>query len=108
MYLGLQFGMAEALQGPIYRTFFSAENSIFSQHFWGENFPRNFPRDFPRKKMYEKSAPRQKKIKSFGFCHPTEFCPDFMLAPGLPDFSWYIISKPEKLHQMNTKCTKWS
>jgi hypothetical protein len=27
---------------------------------------------------------------------------------GLPDFSRYIIPKPEKMYQMNTKCTKWS
>jgi hypothetical protein len=26
----------------------------------------------------------------------------------LPDFSWYIIPKPEKINQMNTKCTNWS
>jgi hypothetical protein len=33
---------------------FSAENSNFSQHFWGEKFPRNFPWNFPRKKcMYK-------------------------------------------------------
>jgi hypothetical protein len=27
---------------------------------------------------------------------------------GLPDFSWYTVPKPEKMYQMNTKCTKWS
>jgi hypothetical protein len=27
---------------------------------------------------------------------------------GLPDFSLYMIPKPEKMHQINTKCTKWS
>jgi hypothetical protein len=27
---------------------------------------------------------------------------------GLPDFSWYMIPKPKKMYQMNTKCTKWS
>jgi hypothetical protein len=27
---------------------------------------------------------------------------------GLPDFSWYMIPKPEKMYQMNKKCTKWS
>jgi hypothetical protein len=27
---------------------------------------------------------------------------------GLPDFSWYMIPKPEKMYQMNSKCTKWS
>jgi hypothetical protein len=26
----------------------------------------------------------------------------------LPDFSWCRIPKPEKMYQMNTKCTKWS
>jgi hypothetical protein len=26
----------------------------------------------------------------------------------LPDFSRYMIPKPEKMYQMNTKCTKWS
>jgi hypothetical protein len=25
---------------------------------------------------------------------------------GLPDFSWYMIPKPEKMYQMNTECTK--
>jgi hypothetical protein len=25
---------------------------------------------------------------------------------GLPDFSWYMIPKPEKMYQINTKCTK--
>jgi hypothetical protein len=29
-------------------------------------------------------------------------------GPELPDFSWYMIPKPEKMYQMNTKCTKWS
>jgi hypothetical protein len=27
-----------------------------------------------------------------------------LLQTGLPDFSWYVIVKPEKI----TKCTKWS
>jgi hypothetical protein len=27
---------------------------------------------------------------------------------GLPDFYWYMIPKPEKMYQMNTKCTKRS
>jgi hypothetical protein len=26
-------------------------------------------------------------------------------GPGLPDFSWYMIPKPEKMYKMNTKCT---
>jgi hypothetical protein len=26
---------------------------------------------------------------------------------GLPDYSWYMIPKPEKIYQMNTKCAKW-
>jgi hypothetical protein len=30
-----------------------------------------------------------------------------MIEAGLPDFSWYMIPKPEKMYQMNTKCTKW-
>jgi hypothetical protein len=25
---------------------------------------------------------------------------------GLPDFSWYVIPKPEKMYQINIKCTK--
>jgi hypothetical protein len=29
-----------------------------------------------------------------------------LFRPGLPDFSWYIIPKPEKMYQMNTKFTK--
>jgi hypothetical protein len=36
-------------------------------------------------------------------------------TPGLPDFSWRIIPKPDKkvpneykMYQMNTKCTKCS
>jgi hypothetical protein len=29
-------------------------------------------------------------------------------SPGLPDFSWCMIPKPEKMYQMNTNCTKWS
>jgi hypothetical protein len=80
---------AQVIQGPIFRTFFSAENhfprkiprnflekrflktfsaenSIFFPTFLGENFPRNFPQNFPqifpRKKMYEKSAPGQTKV----------------------------------------------
>jgi hypothetical protein len=28
--------------------------------------------------------------------------------PGLPDFSWCMIPKPEKMYQINTKCSKWS
>jgi hypothetical protein len=27
--------------------------------------------------------------------------------PGLPDFSWYMIPKPEKMYQKDSKCTKW-
>jgi hypothetical protein len=27
---------------------------------------------------------------------------------GLPDFSGCVIPKPEKMYQINTKCTKWS
>jgi hypothetical protein len=30
-----------------------------------------------------------------------------LFQPGLPDFSWYKIPKPEKMYQMHTKCTKW-
>jgi hypothetical protein len=29
-------------------------------------------------------------------------------AAGLPDFSWDMIPKLEKMYQMNTKCTIWS
>jgi hypothetical protein len=29
-------------------------------------------------------------------------------AARLPDFSWSMIPKPEKMYQMNTKCPKWS
>jgi hypothetical protein len=29
-------------------------------------------------------------------------------GPGLPDFSWYMIPKLEKMYQMNTKYNKWS
>jgi hypothetical protein len=28
--------------------------------------------------------------------------------PGLPDFSWYVIPKPEKMYQMSTKWIEWS
>jgi hypothetical protein len=31
----------------------------------------------------------------------------FAVCVGLPDFSWYIIPKPEKMYQMVTNCTKW-
>jgi hypothetical protein len=27
---------------------------------------------------------------------------------GLPDFSLYMIPKPEKMYHMSTKCKKWS
>jgi hypothetical protein len=36
------------------------------------------------------------------------FGSNFKPEPGLPDFSWYMIPKPQKMYQMNTKCTKWS
>jgi hypothetical protein len=26
----------------------------------------------------------------------------------LPDFSFYMIPKPEKMYQKNIKCTKWA
>jgi hypothetical protein len=29
------------------------------------------------------------------------------IRAGLPDFSWYMIPKPEKMYQMNTKYTEW-
>jgi S-adenosylmethionine:diacylglycerol 3-amino-3-carboxypropyl transferase len=67
----------EKIQGPIFRRFFSAENSaeflrkmifqtfsaensFFSQHFWGKfsaEFSGEFPAEFSPEKMYEKSAP---------------------------------------------------
>jgi hypothetical protein len=28
--------------------------------------------------------------------------------PGLPDFPWYVIPKPDKVYQINTTYTKWS
>jgi hypothetical protein len=28
--------------------------------------------------------------------------------PGMPDFSWHMIPKPEIVYKMNTKCTRWS
>jgi hypothetical protein len=28
--------------------------------------------------------------------------------PGLPDFSWYMTPKLEKMYEMNTKCAKLS
>jgi hypothetical protein len=28
------------------------------------------------------------------------------IEAGLPDFSWCTIPKPDKMYQMNTKCTK--
>jgi hypothetical protein len=31
----------------------------------------------------------------------------YVWIAGLPDFSWCMIPKPEKMYQMNTKCTKW-
>jgi hypothetical protein len=31
-----------------------------------------------------------------------------LCTTGLPDFSWYLIPKPETMYQKNTKCTKWS
>jgi hypothetical protein len=36
----------------------------------------------------------------------------FLLHPnhpnqtGLPDFPWYMIPKPDKMYQRNTKCTR--
>jgi hypothetical protein len=32
----------------------------------------------------------------------------FETGSGLPDFSWYMIPKKEKMYQMNRKYTKWS
>jgi hypothetical protein len=32
----------------------------------------------------------------------------FGSGSGLPDFSWYVTPEPEKMHQLITKCTKWS
>jgi hypothetical protein len=29
------------------------------------------------------------------------------LKAGLPDFTWYVIPKLEKMYQTNEKCTKW-
>jgi hypothetical protein len=31
-----------------------------------------------------------------------------LLLPGLPDFCWYVIPKPEKIYQIDTKCYEWS
>jgi hypothetical protein len=32
----------------------------------------------------------------------------FESVAGLPDFSWCMIPKQEKMYQINTNCTKWS
>jgi hypothetical protein len=31
-----------------------------------------------------------------------------LFRTGLPEFSWYVLPKPGKMCQINTKCTKWS
>jgi hypothetical protein len=31
-----------------------------------------------------------------------------MSFSGLPDFSWFMLPKQEKMYQINAKCTKWS
>jgi hypothetical protein len=45
----------------------------------------------PLKELVERQTPRMET----GGCQP-----------GLPDFYWYMIPKPGKVYQMNTKCTK--
>jgi hypothetical protein len=67
-------------QGPIFRAFFSAENSAeflgkmifqnffrgkfnFFPTFFGENIPRNFLRNFPRKKC-AKNRPQEPILRS--------------------------------------------
>jgi hypothetical protein len=42
---------AEFLGKTIFQNFFSAENSIFSQHFWGKIFRGIFPEIFPGKNV---------------------------------------------------------
>jgi hypothetical protein len=39
---------------------------------------------------------------------PINHClsPERPFTAGLPDFSWCMIPKPEKIDEMNTKCTK--
>jgi hypothetical protein len=57
---------------------FSAENFIFSQHFWGKIFRGISPKIFPRK-MYEKSAP----VVTYDIvaCDKKALCPD-LFATG--------------------------
>jgi hypothetical protein len=40
--------------------------------------------------------------------NPTDDELDELMLVGLPDFSWYMIPKLDKMYRMNTKCTKWS
>jgi hypothetical protein len=48
------------LEERFFKTF-SAENSIFSQHFWGKIFRGIFPEIFPRKKC-TKNRPQKEKV----------------------------------------------
>jgi hypothetical protein len=47
-------------------------------------------------------------VKDFiiAFCRSTVSEDEEEEEPGLPDFSWGMMSKLEKIYQTNTKCTK--
>jgi hypothetical protein len=42
--------------------------------------------------------------KTFAKCRTAKYASE----AGLPDFSWYMIPKLEKMYQMNTKCIQWA
>jgi hypothetical protein len=39
-------------------------------------------------------------------CNYSEMRKMHVSSPGLPDFYWCVIPKPEKMYQTNAKCTK--
>jgi hypothetical protein len=51
---------------------------------------------------------KNQQIKKQGCSTRAETMENSAENSGLPDFSWYMIPKQEKMYQMNTKYTKWS
>jgi hypothetical protein len=56
---------ARTFLGKLFFKTFSAENSIFGQHFLWKKFSRKFLPYYPRKKWCEKSAPDIEPIPCF-------------------------------------------
>jgi hypothetical protein len=58
-------------------------------------------------KMDQRSGIHNLSVGGEGTANEKRLNTNYIWSSGLPDFSCYMIPKPEKMYQMNTKSTKW-